>query len=114
MPHLSPFVRSGNHLYLSGQLGFDDERRLANDIGSQTCQCLANIAQTLAAEGLSLRNVIKATIFLTRAADFPAFDTAYAVMFGDNRPARSTVITGLAILGAFIEIEVIAEVERSG
>ena len=113
MAHLSPSFRSGNHLYLSGQLAFDDEGKVGGDIGAQTRRSLSNVHEILRADGLALSDIIKTTVFLTRVEDFAAFDAAYAETFGNHRPARSTVITGLAIPGGLVEIEAIAEVRHA-
>lgn len=112
MPHLSPILVHDSLAFLSGQLGFDGQGRLADGIAAQTEQCLANIGATLAENGLDLGDVLKVTVFLVNAGDYAKFDSTYASCFGDHRPARSTVITGLAIEGALIEIEVVAAVKR--
>ena len=40
----------------------------------------------------SLADVVKTTVWLTDAADYPAFNAAYGERFGaDAAPARSTV-----------------------
>lgn len=111
MPHISPLVIHGQFAFLSGQLGFGQDGQLADDIVAQTTQCLANIAATLAAAGLELCDVVKSTVFLTQKQDYSAFDGVYGEIFGDCRPARSTVIAQLAIDRALIEIEVVAAIK---
>lgn len=111
LPHISPFIVHGPFAFLSGQLGFDRDGELADNIVVQTTQCLANIALTLADAGLELRDVVKSTVFLTDKQDYGAFDRVYGEIFGDCRPARSTVIAQLAIDRALIEIEVVAAIK---
>jgi 2-iminobutanoate/2-iminopropanoate deaminase len=106
-PHLSPAKRAGDLVFTSGQLGFADGK-VAGDIATQTAQTIANIAAVLAAKGLSLTDIVKTTVWLTRREDFAAFNIAYAEAFGDHKPARSTTICGLAIEEALVEIEAIA------
>jgi 2-iminobutanoate/2-iminopropanoate deaminase len=47
-------------------------------------------------------------------ADFTAMNEVYARVFGDHRPARSTVAVAALPRGARVEIEVIATVSVSG
>ena len=108
-PHLSQCVTAGSFVFLSGQLALDSTGALiGSDITTQTEHCLYNVEQHLHTQGLSLSNVVKSTVWLSRLADFQRFNDAYAQKFGDNRPARSTVIAELVIPGALIEIEVVA------
>lgn len=106
---LSKAVRHGNVLYLSGQVGLTSEGKLAGeDVGSQTEQTIKNIEAILKEAGAGLENVIKATVWLTRAEDFSAFNQVYAKTFASRPPARSTVVSALALPGALVEIEVTA------
>jgi len=115
MPHLVAFAESDSLLFLSGQLPFDANRAISSaDIDGQTRQVLANIADVLGPEGLSLSDVVKATVWLKNAADFMAFDAAYAACFGAHKPARSTVVSDLVLPSALIEIEVIARRRAGG
>lgn len=107
---LSPGFISGDFLFLSGQLAFDEEGKIRETgIAEQTTRCLSTIDNLLKAAGLTRESVIKSTIWLTDAADFAGFNSAYAAFFGDHRPARSTVCAELLIPGAKVEIEVIAQ-----
>ncbi|KZY36334.1 enamine deaminase RidA [Roseovarius sp. HI0049] len=107
-PHLSPYVRNGNTVITSGQLAFDDTGIISGDITEQTTRILKRIDSLLAQEGMGLQNVGKTSVWLVNAADFPAFNDAYAAAFGDRRPARSTVVSALTAPGALIEIEAMA------
>lgn len=111
-PHLSPSQRIGNCVHTSGQLAFDANGGLCGDISAQTAQVLANVATALSAHGLGLEHVGKTTVWLRHAEDFAAFNAAYAAAFGSHRPARSTVVAGLAVAAALVEIEAIASREQ--
>ena len=70
---------------------------------------MSNLSDSLAAAGSSLDLVVKTTVFLTDASDFAAMNEVYAEVFGDWRPARSTVVVAaLARPGLIVEIEAIA------
>ena len=106
--HLARAVRAGDFVFLSGQLGLDENGRLAAGITAQTSHCLRNIGVILGEAGLALEHVVKATVWLTDIGDFAAFNQVYAAAVGDLPPARSTVCSALALPGALIEIEVVA------
>ena len=67
------------------------------------------IRDVLASQGLTLANVVKATVFLQSMADFPKVNPLYDEAFSGHKPARSTVQVAGLPLGALVEIEVIAE-----
>ena len=103
-------VWSGKRLYLSGQTPLDPATgQLAEgNIGAQTEQCFKNLFSVLAAAGLGPKNVIKANVYMTNLADFPAMNAVYETMFEKPYPARTTIgVAGLP-RGAQIEIELVA------
>ena len=105
---LSKGVRAGDFAFLSGQLGLDEHGKLADGIEAQTEHCLRNIRGILREADLDLSHVIKATVWLTDVADFAAFNRVYAAAFSAAPPVRSTVVSGLVLPGARVEIEVVA------
>ena len=110
---LSPGFLSGDFLFLSGQLAFnDDGTPHAGDIAEQTERCLGSIERLLSEAGLDRNDVVKVTAWLTNAEDFPGFNQAYAAFFADHRPARSTVCSQLLLPGARVEIEAVARIGR--
>jgi 2-iminobutanoate/2-iminopropanoate deaminase len=100
----TPIVRAGDWLVCSGQLGVKDGT-LAEGIVEQTTQALANMAALLEAEGASLANVVKTTVFLSDIDNWPVMNEPYVAAFGDHRPARSAFAVGALPLGALVEIE---------
>ena len=78
-------------------------------IEEQTEQALNNLSAVLAAAGLSLQNVVKSSVFLQTMDDFQGMNHTYAHIFGDHKPARTTVAVRQNPLGARVEIECIAE-----
>lgn len=105
-------------VFLSGALPTID-KAAPGDTASQTRSVLAKLGATLKADGLSLADVVKATVFLvgdpTKGGeiDFSGLNVAWSETFGTsvqpNKPARSTVkVAGLVAPGALVEIEVVA------
>ena len=107
----SPGVTFERLLFVSGQGATDPATgRLAGpDVESQTEQVLKNIATILEAAGSSLAHVLRCGVFLTDMGEFPRMNAVYSRMFGDNRPARTTVqVAALPLAGLRVEIDAIA------
>ena len=100
----SPIVRAGDFLIVSGQTGAKDGV-LADGLAAQVRTAMAALDALLTTHGARLRDVVKTTVFLTDMADFAAMNTIYADIFGETRPARSTVAVAGLPLGACFEIE---------
>jgi len=108
-PHLSAWKEASPLTFISGQLPFDSNGQISvEDIVGQTLQALRNLETVLKSAALELRDVVKTTVWLRNAADFPLFDASYAKFFGEIRPARSTVVSALVLPKALIEIEATA------
>jgi len=101
----SPIVRAGGWLVTAGQLGMKDGALVDGGIVEQTRQALDNIRVLLEAEGSSMRDVVKTTVFLADIDDWPAMNEPYVAAFGDHRPARSAFAVGALPLGGLVEIE---------
>ena len=107
----SQAVDSGAGLvFLSGQLPIDPATGAFPEGGiqAQTRQSLRNVQAILAAEGLSMANVVKTTVFLADMGDFAAMNEVYATFFIEPFPARSAVAVKALPKGALVEIECIA------
>ena len=110
----SQAVKTGNMLFLSGQLGVDPAtKKLAGEtIEIQTNQAFKNIAAVLAAAGSGLSSVVKTTVFLKSMDDFAKMNGQYESNFGSHRPARSTVQVAKLPLDGLVEIECVAVLEK--
>lgn len=106
----SPAIVAGNFVYVSGQSGRDPQTdRVAESIEEQTEQVLRNIATILEAAGSSLSRVVRCGVFLTDMREFTRMNAVYARMFGDHRPARTTVaVSELPGPGLRVEIDAVA------
>ena len=79
------------------------------DIESQTEQCLRNVEAILVAAGSSLQHVLRCGVFLIDMGDFNRMNRVYARMFGNHKPARTTVqAAALPGEGLRVEIDCIA------
>ncbi|KAJ3146394.1 hypothetical protein HDU89_006260 [Geranomyces variabilis] len=106
-PYSQAVVANGL-VYTSGCLAFDSNMKLhTGSIADQTRLALKNLEAVLKASGSSLDKVIKTTVFLKNMDDFKEMNGAYAEVFGDARPARSTVEVSRLPADANVEIEAI-------
>ena len=107
---LSPAVRVGDMLFLSGVMGTVQGGKLAEGgIEGQTRQALENVKSALGLAGASMSDVAKCTVFLTDAANFQGMNKVYREFFPTDPPARSTVaVAALVLPGSLLEIECIA------
>ena len=104
----SPAVQAGPFVFVSGQVAMGDKGEIVpGGIEAQTRQTLKNVENALALSGCTLKDVVKATVWLDDARDFWTFNRVYAEFFSENKPARSTTQATLMI-DAKVEIEVIA------
>ena len=109
----SQAIRSGNLIFLSGQIPVDPETGhvVEGDAAVQTARVLRNLSVILDAAGSSLGQVVKATVYLRDMADFGMMNEVYARFFGDCPPARATVEVARLPRNVSVEIDLIAEVE---
>ncbi len=90
---------------VSGQVGVRDGRLVPEGTAGQLRQALANLSDLLEAEGASLADVVKTTVFLLHMRDYADMNEAYVAAFGDARPARSCVAVVELPVGALVEVE---------
>jgi 2-iminobutanoate/2-iminopropanoate deaminase len=84
---------------------------MPDGIEAQTEGCLRNIEAILQASGTDLRRVIRCGVFLIDIREFAAMNAVYARVFGDHRPARTTVqAAALPGEGLRVEIDCVAYV----
>jgi len=100
-------------LFVSGQGAVDPKvgQLVSGDIEAQTRQVLTNIKRIVEAAGLSMSDVVKASIFLSKMDDFKKMNEVYKSFFNENPPARTTVEAKLPLPNMLIEIDVVAHHE---
>ncbi len=105
----SPVRRAGDWVITSGQIGL-----ATNDSGAsamveggtipQLRQALDNVAAVLAIEGVTMRDVVKTTLYLVDMGEFAAVNEVFAGYFPE-RPTRSAVAVAALPAGARVEVE---------
>jgi 2-iminobutanoate/2-iminopropanoate deaminase len=96
-------------VYCSGQLGIDPTTgALVEGVAAQTTQALRNLDVVLTGASSSLKRVLQARVYLRDQASFQEMDGAYAAIFADALPARTT-LPGIGFgVGTEVEIDVTA------
>ncbi|MDO4548332.1 MAG: RidA family protein [Clostridia bacterium] len=113
--HYSMGVSCGGFAFISGQLPIDwrgTGKLVCGGIEKQAEQALNNLVSALNEIGLTINDVIKTTVLIAGAENWPVVDGIYGRFFGAHRPARTIIPTTSLHYGALIEIEAIAR-ERS-
>lgn len=98
-------------VFVSGQGAVDPATgQLAGlDAATQTEQVLRNVETILKAAGTELSRVLRCGVFLVDMRDFEKMNAVYARVFGDHRPARTTVaVAALPVADLKVEIDVVA------
>ncbi|MGQ9688350.1 MAG: RidA family protein [Desulfobaccales bacterium] len=105
----SQAVAAGPFVFVSGQIALNQQGQMVQgDIVVQTVQVLENLAAVLEAAGLSIKDVVKTTVFLADMADFTEMNRVYGEFFAKNPPARSTIQVAGLPRQALVEIEAVA------
>ena len=106
----SQAIRIGDFLYTSGQISLDPNSMelITGNIEVETARVLKNIEAILLADGLSLNNIIKTTVYLTDLSEFGRMNKVYEKFFVETKPARACVQVAALPKGAKVEIDVIA------
>lgn len=110
----SEAVHAGDFLFLSGQIGEDpaSAKLPPGGIEPETRQVLTNVKRVLEANGATLNDVVKCTVFLADIAEWPAFNTIYREFFKKPYPARSALAASGLAMNARVELECIAFVPQ--
>ncbi len=107
----SPWVGFERLVFVSGQGAADPATGVlvGPGIEEQTEQVFENLEAILEASGSSLQHVLRCGVFLVDIGEFSAMNTVYARIFGDHRPARTTVqVAALPEPGLRVEIDAVA------
>lgn len=111
----SQAIRSGQTIYLSGQIPLDPATMtlVDGDIRAQTEQVWANLMAVAAAAGASSHDLVKLTVYLTDLGDFAVINEVLAAHLTPPYPARAVVGVQALPRGATVEIEAIAVLSNS-
>jgi 2-iminobutanoate/2-iminopropanoate deaminase len=113
--HYSQAVVHGGIVYVAGQLPIvpgEPDRHLGS-FEEQASRVIDNVAAILAEAGSGLDLVLKATVYITDVAQWPAFNAIYAEKLAGHKPARTVVPVASLHYAYLVEMDAIAAVRGS-
>jgi len=105
-------VKSGNLLFISGQIALIPGTELLNNesIAAETHQVMKNLESILTAEGIDFSHILKTTIYLSGMEHFAEVNVVYGQYFSSEYPARETVAVKGLPRNVNVEISMIAAI----
>ena len=102
----SQAVKTGNTIYLSGQIGLDPQSmKLVEGIEAQIHQVFNNLKSVVEASGAQLSDIVKINIYLTDLSHFSLVNTIMGEYFTKPYPARAAVGVASLPRNALIEAD---------
>lgn len=104
-------VRVGDRVCLAGTAPQWPDGVVDPDPAAQARRCFTIIGEALEAAGAGFGDVVRTRVYLVDAGDFDAIGAVHGEVFGDIRPANTTVVVAALLNPAWkVEIEVEAVV----
>ncbi|MGB5716593.1 MAG: RidA family protein [Gammaproteobacteria bacterium] len=107
----SQAVRTGNTVYLSGQIPLlpDTMELVSGDMQAQIRRVFDNLAAVAEASGGTLADVVKLNVFLIDLGHFALVNEIMAGYFREPYPARAAVGVAALPKGAQVEMDAVME-----
>lgn len=107
----SQAVRTGNTVYLSGQIPLVPEtmEMVEGDTEAQIRRVFDNLKAVANAAGGSLQDVAKLNVYLTDLAHFPVVNQVMAEYFSEPYPARAAIGVAELPKAAAVEMDAVLE-----
>jgi 2-iminobutanoate/2-iminopropanoate deaminase len=106
-----PAVLAGDELYIGGQYGVDGNGRLAGGVEAQTLAAWVRVRDLLEAAGMTGDHILRTNNILTDWRSYAGFNAGYGANVRKPYPPRATVLGGLAMPGALVQVEGVAHRE---
>ena len=105
----SQAVRTGNTVYLSGQIPLVPEKMemVSGEIEDQIRQVFDNLSAVAGAANGSLADIVKLNIYLTDLVHFPLVNKIMAQYFNEPYPARAAVGVSALPKSAIVEMDAV-------
>jgi enamine deaminase RidA (YjgF/YER057c/UK114 family) len=96
-------------LFTSGTPGLAATGELPDDVSGQAELAWQHIVRLLREANMTVADIVKATHYLTRAADIPAYAQVRSRFLGEARPASMLLVVPQLVRPEFlVEIEIVA------
>ncbi len=108
----SQAVKTGNTVYMSGQIGLDPvTMSMADGIDAQIRQLFDNLEAVAKAAGATLDNAAKVNVYLTDLGNFAKVNEAMTRYFNQPFPARAAVGVAALPRGAMVEVDAVLVID---
>lgn len=105
----SQAVKSGNTIYVSGQVGVDENFKPGSGIEEQARLAFLNLQKVLAAAGATLEDIVELVTYHTSMKDILGFSKVKAKFIAKDYPAWTAVgVTELVLPDILVEIRATA------
>jgi 2-iminobutanoate/2-iminopropanoate deaminase len=107
-PPFSGAVRIGDTLYLSGDIGLDEKRKVPDTAKAEAKLLLDGIQATLKEAGYTMDDLVTVTVYCSDVKHYADFNEVYRTYFTKQFPARAFVGAGTLLFDARFEMQAIA------
>jgi 2-iminobutanoate/2-iminopropanoate deaminase len=111
-PLMADATRWGDLLFLSGRAAVDPAsfQLRAQDFEGQARIVMEDCIAVLETCGSALEHVVRVECYLADAGNFGAWNAIYSSYFPFSPPARTTLVSGFAVEGMLVEVQMTAGV----
>jgi len=109
VPPFSGAVQVGNTLYLSGDIGIDENQKVPDTAEAEARKVLTQIKATIEQAGMTMDDLVYVQVFCSDVAHYAAFNAVYRTFFTKEFPARAFYgVGGPLLFNARFEVQGIA------
>lgn len=107
-PPFSGAVQIGKTLYLSGDIGLDENQKVPDTAEAEARLLLDSIQATLKEAGFTMDDLVFVQVFCSDVKHYDAFNRVYRTYFKREFPARAFIGAGRLLFDARFEMQGIA------
>ena len=105
-------VKANGFLFLSGQVGIDQDGKLAGDFDLEVRRIFENIDAVLSEQKLTFNNIVSVTVYLKDMGNFKRLNDIYKTYFNGYYPSRTCIAVLELPLKANVEMTITALTEN--
>jgi reactive intermediate/imine deaminase len=107
-PPYSGAVLAGTTLYLSGDIGLDENQKVPDTAEAEARRLLDNVQRTLQQAGMTMDDLVSVQVFCSDVKHYADFNKVYRTYFKREFPARAFIGAGTLLFNARFELQGIA------
>ena len=98
-------VRVGDHVYVSGTVGYADDGSLPKDFAVEAANAMDKLAAELKLAGATMDDVYKCDVSLTNMDQWAAFNDVYKTYFKPGRYPVRKAVGASSLRGPAVEVQ---------